>query len=104
MWAGSGAGGLSGPLLLEWGLNKYGVKTFLQGWAVAMLLLIGPLLFLAKPRVPWSGPSGGTSHGTLRKFTTGYGFVKMPSFWILQGAIAMQGLGYFIPSLYLPGK
>jgi MFS family permease len=37
MWAGSGCGGLSGPLVLNWGLNRYGPKVFLRGWAVALV-------------------------------------------------------------------
>ena len=37
MWAGSGCGGLVGPLVLNWGLGRYGVKTFLRGWAIALV-------------------------------------------------------------------
>lgn len=37
MWAGSGCGGLVGPQILHWGLNRYGVETFLKGWAVALV-------------------------------------------------------------------
>ena len=37
MWAGSGCGGLSGPLVLNWGLSKYGPAVFLRGWALAMV-------------------------------------------------------------------
>jgi MFS family permease len=39
MWAGSGGGGLSGPLVLNWGLAKYGPERFLKGWAVALVRL-----------------------------------------------------------------
>jgi hypothetical protein len=37
MWAGSGCGGLTGPLLLDWGLHKYGPTVFLRGWAIALV-------------------------------------------------------------------
>jgi MFS family permease len=37
MWAGSGCGGLIGPLVLHWGLAKYGVEVFLRGWAIALV-------------------------------------------------------------------
>jgi MFS family permease len=37
MWAGSGCGGLVGPLILNWGLKKYGAETFLRGWAVTLV-------------------------------------------------------------------
>lgn len=42
MWAGSGVGGLCGPLVLEWGLSKYGAKTFLRGWAVTLVSKMTP--------------------------------------------------------------
>ena len=37
MWAGTGVGGLTGPLVLDWGLEKYGAKVFLRGWAVTLV-------------------------------------------------------------------
>ena len=37
MFAGSGCGGLLGPLVLDWGLRKYGPRVFLRGWAVALV-------------------------------------------------------------------
>jgi hypothetical protein len=37
MWAGSGCGGLSGPLVINWGLARYGHETFLRGWAIALV-------------------------------------------------------------------
>jgi hypothetical protein len=37
MWAGSGCGGLSGPLVMNWGLSRYGHQTFLRGWATALV-------------------------------------------------------------------
>jgi MFS family permease len=37
MWAGSGCGGLSGPLVINWGLSQYGHQKFLRGWAVALV-------------------------------------------------------------------
>ena len=37
MWAGSGCGGLSGPLVMNWGLSRYGHRMFLRGWAIALV-------------------------------------------------------------------
>jgi MFS family permease len=37
MFAGSGSGGLLGPLLLDWGLRTHGPKVFLRGWAIALV-------------------------------------------------------------------
>ncbi|KAJ9616987.1 hypothetical protein H2200_000708 [Cladophialophora chaetospira] len=98
MWAGSGCGGLVGPLVLNWGLTKYGVVTFLRGWSVSLLLLIAPFLFFVKSRLP---PS--RSHRVpVRAIAAGFGFVKTRQFWIIEMCNIIQGLGYFIPQLYLP--
>jgi MFS family permease len=45
MWAGSGSGGLIGPLVLDWGLHRYGPRVFLRGWAVALVCRRCPVLF-----------------------------------------------------------
>ena len=115
MWAGSGCGGLLGPLVLHWGLSTYEVKTFLRGWAIALVssarimhaseidhllqfLLIAPFLYFVKPRLP---PSG--SHRMpARAIVAGFGFLKTKQFWAIEIGNIIQGLGYFIPQLYLP--
>lgn len=102
MWAGSGTGGLVGPFVLEWGLAKYGAPTFLRGWAVTMLLVIGPLLFFVRPRLPMTRSHNTNLKDTMRMMRTGYGFAKTKEFWILQIGNTLQGLGFFIPLLYLP--
>jgi hypothetical protein len=43
MWAGSGVGGLTGPLVLDWGLKRYGVRTFLRGYAIAVVSFVSHL-------------------------------------------------------------
>jgi hypothetical protein len=55
MWAGSGCGGLGGPLVLDWGLDKYGPKVFLRGWAVALVcdICLTFLAFVAKSDVAY---------------------------------------------------
>jgi hypothetical protein len=115
MWAGSGSGGLVGPLVLHWGLSKYGVETFLRGWAIAMVsirwarssgraddrpqfVLIAPFLFFVKSRLP---PSR-VHQMPARAIVAGFGFLKTRQFWIIEVCNIIQGLGYFIPQLYLP--
>jgi MFS family permease len=113
MWAGSGTGGLAGPLVLNWGLSRYGPRTFLKGWAIAFvseyqvtshttnthqLILAGPMLYFVKPRLPLLRSRQTPSV----RFTDGYNFLKTRTFWILQAGNIAQGLGYFIPGLYLP--
>ena len=54
MWAGSGTGGLSGPLVLNWGLSRYGPATFLRGWAIAFVSAV----VCCSPLVPSPAASG----------------------------------------------
>lgn len=44
LWAGTAVGGTVGPLILEWGLKKYGFRIMLRAWA--SLLVDGSCLFL----------------------------------------------------------
>ena len=104
MWAGSGTGGLVSPFIIEWGLTKYGAPAFLRGWAVAMLLVMGPLLLFVRPRLPIARSSNRNLGTTLRMMKAGFGFVKTTEFWTLQTGNTLQGLGFFIPLLYLPSK
>jgi hypothetical protein len=98
MWAGSGIGGLSGPLIMTQLLEKFGFEIMIRSWAVAMLVISGPLLWFVKPRIPVSGRSSGGA-----RWKTGWEFIHTRTFWILQAGNVVQGLGYFIPALYLPG-
>jgi len=100
MWAGTGAGGLLGPLVMEAGFSKYGARTFLRGWAVALMVLISPTLYYVRPRLPRVRESNGSRRGGFR---AGFGFLKTKTFWAIQIGNIVQALGYFIPSIYLPG-
>ena len=79
---------------MEWALNKYDFRSVLRAWAVALFLLTAPLLHFVKPRLPLSQTS------QPRPFD--FGFLKTPTFGILQTASTIQGLGFFLPSIYLP--
>jgi hypothetical protein len=37
-----------------------------------------------------------------RAILAGFGFVKTKQFWVIEMCNIVQGLGYFIPQLYLP--
>ena len=82
------------PLVLQELLSQYGFRTTLRAVACAMVLLMAPLLAFVKPRLPL--PS------TSAPRPIDVGFLKTPLFWVLQAFNVIQGMGYFLPSNYLP--
>jgi MFS family permease len=97
MWAGTGASGVAIPFLLSWGLAHFSLATILRVWAVVMGLCLGPLLFFIKPRIPVT-----MSSTELSRRPFDFKFVYTPAFIALQVCNTLQGLGYFIPGIYLP--
>jgi MFS family permease len=75
-------------------LEKYGYKTTLRIIAVALVVLTGPLIPFLKGRLPAS------EHSEMAR--TDWSFLRNPLFWVYSVSNILQGLGYFIPSLYLP--
>ena len=75
-------------------LSRYGFRTTLRAYAVALTVLSLPLLYFVKPRVPLAQTS---LHRQLD-----LNFLLSSTFWILQCCNIVQGLGYFIPTIYLP--
>ena len=64
------------------------------------LVLIGPFLYFVRPRLPISR----VRQAPRVSFKVGFGFIRTGTFWVLQVANIVQGLGYFIPALYLPSR
>lgn len=90
----SGASGVVFPFIVEALLNKYGYKATLRAIAVAMAVLTGPLLPFFKGRLPPSEAS------VMAK--TNWSFIRKPLFWVYCSSNVAQGLGFYIPGLYLP--
>lgn len=64
------------------------------------LLLVAPFLLFIKARLPLS-----RHHQVpVRTIAAGFGFLKTKQFWAIETCNIIQGLGYFIPALYLPSK
>ncbi|KAA8904863.1 major facilitator superfamily domain-containing protein [Sphaerosporella brunnea] len=94
MWAGTGTSGLLLPLIINAGLQAYDFRTVHRASAVAMMVLSAPLLYYVQPRLPVPAAS------TTRSLD--YKFLKSTTFWVLQASNIVEGLGFFLPPLYLP--
>lgn len=92
--AGTGLAGVVLPLVMQFVLEKYGYKTTLRAWAVALFVLTAPLIHFVKPRVPLS-----QSTQTRR---LDFSFLTTSIFGVLQACNIIEALGFFLPSIYLP--
>ncbi|KAF2223479.1 major facilitator superfamily domain-containing protein [Elsinoe ampelina] len=95
VWAGTGVAGVALPLTLQWILRTWGHQTALRTWAVVSLILTPPAVFCLKGRLP-------VQHAPRGPQRVETGFLKSRAFWILQMGNVVQGLGYFMPTLYMP--
>ena len=94
MWAGTGVSGICVPLVMNWGLGKYGHSTMLRTWALTVVILSAPLLYYVKPRIPLSVSS--------RPRRLDMSFLRTSTFWTLQTGNILESLGFFIPNIWLP--
>lgn len=96
MWAGSGFAGASIPYLMSWVLDRWSFRTALRMWAIALVLLVLPFLHFTRPRVPVNAASS----APRPRFN--FSFLKSRLFLIYSLGNAVEGLGYFLPSIWLP--
>ncbi|RFU26217.1 hypothetical protein B7463_g10120, partial [Scytalidium lignicola] len=96
MWGGTGASGVIVPLVMSWGLSKYGFRTMLRVWALTLIILAGPLNFYVKPRIPLN------SYSATTRRRTSWAFLKRPVFLVLQASNILESFGFFVPGVYLP--
>ncbi|KAI9819269.1 MAG: hypothetical protein M1827_007425 [Pycnora praestabilis] len=93
-----GATGISGlvlPFVIQFLLREYGFRTTLRVYSIAMALLSGPALPMLKSRFPYSHASSGRRRMDRRIF-------RQRKFYNFAVSNLLQGLGYFLPSIYLP--
>ncbi|KAJ5737575.1 uncharacterized protein N7483_002700 [Penicillium malachiteum] len=95
MWAGTGLGGVILPIVMERLLDKYGFRTTLRAFAVALFLLTAPLVYFVKPRVPVAKNHKSPPPPDLR-------FIMTCTFALFELCNTIEALGFFLPSLYLP--
>ena len=85
------------PLLFQQLLGKYGFRTTLRIWSIAVFVLVAPLAYFLKPRIPLS----------QRQFSAprpeaNLTFLRMKSFMLYQVDNTLQALGFFLPMIWLP--
>ncbi|KAL8772378.1 MAG: hypothetical protein Q9194_004616, partial [Teloschistes cf. exilis] len=90
-----GATGVSGmflPFVLQILLDRYGPVTTLRISTIGLIVLIGPVLPLLKPRFPKD------FHEEIPK--ADFSFFKMPLFYCFALAGLLQGMGYYFPGFF----
>ncbi|KAI0382799.1 putative MFS monocarboxylate transporter [Hypomontagnella monticulosa] len=93
--SGAGMGGIIIPVLMTWGLEKFGHRTMLIAWFIAVAVLSIPAIHFLRPRVKPRDSSNSSDLGTLS-------FLITPIFAVLQAGNIFQALGNFLPGIHLP--
>ncbi|GAA6047868.1 hypothetical protein JCM3770_004682 [Rhodotorula araucariae] len=119
-FAGTAAGGLVLPFILNVLLEKYGAATTLQALSVSTFVLLGSALPLVRPRLPLpprnkanspdkkdqdSATGSGAADESLHPppgRVTARRMLKNIKLWVFLAANIGQAFGYFITLLYLP--
>ncbi|KAL3421841.1 major facilitator superfamily transporter [Phlyctema vagabunda] len=94
MWSGVGFAGFVFPYLLSFLLRRYGVAKTLRIWALVLFVAATPLIYFIRPRLPIAAHR--------RRERVDHGFLCTRTFWVLQVANVAEGLGFFMPAIYLP--
>ncbi|KAL7815683.1 MFS general substrate transporter [Trichoderma gracile] len=94
MWSGTGLGGFTIPLVLEALLQRYGFRVTLRIWAIALFAFTMPLVYFVKPRLP----PAMTAH--IKPLD--WSFMKNRVFALYQLGNVLEGLGFFLPGIFLP--
>lgn len=94
LFGASGVSGLVLPFILEALLERFGFRTTLRVYAVAIFIISGPGFLWLKPRIP------------PRKMKiqprADFTFFGNKHFYFFAVGIMFQGLGFFLPNTFLP--
>ncbi|KAH7112871.1 major facilitator superfamily domain-containing protein [Dendryphion nanum] len=94
MWSAAGLGGVIIPLILDNLLLRLGFATAMRVWAGIYFVLAAPLAYFVRPRLP---------HGVTEKRPFwNFRSVRSRFFTLNQIANILQGMGYYLPGIYLP--
>ncbi|KAK3631437.1 hypothetical protein LTR22_021077 [Elasticomyces elasticus] len=102
LFGASGVSGMIVPIAVGWMLERYGFRTAMRVYAVAIVVLSGPGLLLIRTRAATAPssrraqPETRTAVQTLRPYATNMHFL------IMAAAVFIQGQGFFLPNMYIP--
>ena len=102
LFAASGVSGLVIPVVMDWMLERYGFRTALRMYGVMIVIVSGPGLFLIQHRQPPSPQQRHTEKVTPSARETLKPFLRNFHFLALAAAVFLQGLGFFIPNIFIP--
>ncbi|KAG4428073.1 hypothetical protein IFR05_016446 [Cadophora sp. M221] len=91
--------GLGIPFLIQWLLNQYGYSTTLRVFAVGMLVIVGPIIPLLRPRLPVELQQAQQCFYIHPRDTQALWNVIFSSFSFSN---ILQGLAFFLPGIYIP--
>lgn len=97
LFAAAGLTGTGLPFLIQIVLEKYGFRITLRGYAIAILVCIGPTLPFCRGKLEYSSKSRPS-----RKVN--WSILKSPVFWVFSFSNLVQGLACYLPGIYLPSK
>ena len=100
MYAGSGAGGVIYPLLVNYLLKTIGYRATMVGLGIVLIIVGNLCLIFVKRRVPIQGHE----RGQRRMPAINWTFLQRRTFWSAVMTVLITSLGNFIPSLWLPSK
>ncbi|KAJ6514179.1 major facilitator superfamily domain-containing protein [Mycena vitilis] len=100
LFAGTAAGGLVLPLVLAPLISNHGSAKALRILAIAIAVLLLPLLPFVKGRIP---DARARVHGPTPRGAPGpQEWMKHRLFWLVLAVNTLQGFAYFVPIIYLP--
>lgn len=102
LFAASGVSGSIIPFALDWMLETYGFRTALRAYGIAIVVLSGPGLFLIQHRLP---PSKHANPEEKPRMMFAEALKPLRSnrhFFLFSGAVLFQGLGFFVPNIFIP--
>ncbi|KAI5305588.1 hypothetical protein KEM56_003961 [Ascosphaera pollenicola] len=93
--SGTGVAGVVTPIILSHLLKSFSLPNVFRIWALVTAVVCVPISLVVKPRVPDSMRNNPSRNPDLS-------FFKSKAFNLYQIANIIQGLGFFVPSIYLP--